>query len=111
MRNQVRFCFRPTCFRSVVIHGIAARDGRASIGAVGVCPNCPPLSGTYGEPICRLCSPCSPVDAGIVNGPLFPTCYHLFFKLGIKESQWLGPDLFLPHARTRASASPAGFSP
>jgi len=47
----------------------------------------------------------------IVNGPLLPTCYHLFLKLGIKESQRLGPDLFLPRVCARASASPAGLSP
>jgi len=44
----------------------------------------------------------------IVNDPFFSTCYHLFPIPGIQESQRLGPDPFLPRARTRASASPAG---
>jgi hypothetical protein len=70
-------------------------------------PNCPPLSGTYSEPISRLYSFRSPSMPELANDPFLSSCYHLFPKLGIRESQRLGPDPFLPRARTRTSA-PAG---
>ena len=35
----------------------------------------------------------------IVADQLLPSCYHLFPRPGILESQLLSPDLFLPRAR------------
>jgi hypothetical protein len=45
----------------------------------------------------------------IVADPPSPSCYRLFPRLGIEESQQLGPDLFLPrarHARALRTAAP-----
>ena len=35
----------------------------------------------------------------IVADPLLPSCYHLFSRSGIEESQQRGPDPSLPRAR------------
>ncbi len=35
----------------------------------------------------------------IIADPPLPSCYHLFPRPEIQESQQLGPDPFLPHAR------------
>src|SRR6266436_6204635 len=51
----------------------------------------------------------------MIADPLLPSRYQLFLKPGIRESQQLGPDPFLPHARdargrfaTGSSGNPRG---
>src|SRR5260370_1770540 len=44
-------------------------------------------------------TPGAPLMPEIVADPLLPSCYLLFFRPGIEESQSLGPDPFLPRAR------------
>jgi hypothetical protein len=53
----------------------------------------------------------------IIADPLLPSRYQLFLKPGIQESQQLGPDPFLPHARdargrfaTGRSGNPRGIA-
>jgi len=45
----------------------------------------------------------------IIVDPLSTSCYHLFPRPGIQESQRLGPDLCLPHVRTRARGRRSGW--
>src|SRR6266446_10305020 len=45
------------------------------------------------------CPPGAPLMPEIIADPPLPSCYHLFPRPGIQESQQLGPDPFLPRAR------------
>src|SRR6266478_5900480 len=62
-----------------------------------------PLMRTYHEPIYthlyKSCSPGAPLMPEIIAEPPLPSCYHLFPRPEIQESQQLGPDPFLPHVR------------